>query len=39
MFEDERLIEDILVYEEDDVIAAEVYPNFKYAPGRRHHGY
>ena len=31
MFEDERLIEDILVYEEDDVIAAEVYPNFKYA--------
>ena len=31
MFEGERLIEDILVYEEDDAIAAEVYPNFKYA--------
>lgn len=31
MFEDERLIEDILVYGEDDTICAEVYPNFKYA--------
>lgn len=28
---DDRLIEDILVYGEDDMIAAEVYPNFKYA--------
>ena len=31
LFEDERLIEDILVYGEDDTICAEVYPNFKYA--------
>lgn len=31
LFEDERLIEDILVYGEDDIICAEVYPNFKYA--------
>lgn len=31
MFEDERLIEDILVFGEDDAICAEVYPNFKYA--------
>ena len=31
LFEDERLIEDILVYGEDDMICAEVYPNFKYA--------
>lgn len=31
MFEDERLIEDILVYGEDDTICAEVYPNLKYA--------
>lgn len=31
MFEDDRLIQDILVYGEDDAIAAEVYPNFKYA--------
>lgn len=31
MFEDDRLIEDILVFGEDDVIAAEIYPNFKYA--------
>lgn len=31
MFEDERLIEDILVYGEDDAICAEVYPNYKYA--------
>ena len=31
LFEDERLIEDILVYGADDTICAEVYPNFKYA--------
>ena len=31
LFEDERLIEDILVFGEDDAICAEVYPNFKYA--------
>ena len=31
MFEDDRLIGDILVYGDDDVIAAEVYPNFQYA--------
>lgn len=31
LFEDERLIEDILVFGEDDSICAEVYPNFKYA--------
>ena len=31
LFEDERLIEDILVFSEDDAICAEVYPNFKYA--------
>ena len=31
MFEDERLIGDILVFEENDAIAAEVYPNFPYA--------
>lgn len=31
LFEDERLIEDILVYGEDDTICAEVYPNLKYA--------
>ncbi len=31
MFEDDRLIEEILVFEEDDMICAEVYPNFPYA--------
>ena len=31
MFEDDRLIEDILVYGADDRICAEVYPNYKYA--------
>lgn len=31
MFEDETLIEDILVYGEDDKICAEVYPNFQAA--------
>ena len=31
LFVDDRLIEDILVYGEDDTICAEVYPNFKYA--------
>ncbi len=31
LFADERLIEEILVFEENDTITAEVYPNFKYA--------
>ena len=31
LFEDERLIAEILVYGADDTICAEVYPNFKYA--------
>ncbi len=31
LFEDENLIEDILVYGEDDKICAEVYPNFQVA--------
>lgn len=31
MFEDDRVIEDILVYGEDDVIMAEIFPNFQYA--------
>lgn len=31
LFEDEALIEDILVYGEDDIICAEVYPNFQVA--------
>ena len=31
MFADETIVEDILVFEENDVITAEVYPNFKYA--------
>ncbi len=31
MFEDDRLVGDILVYGEDDTIAAEIYPNFQYA--------
>uniref|UniRef100_UPI00405769F9 hypothetical protein n=1 Tax=Agathobacter sp. TaxID=2021311 RepID=UPI00405769F9 len=31
LFEDENLIEDILVYGEDDKICAEVYPNFQLA--------
>lgn len=31
MFDDEAIIEDILVFEENDAIAAEIYPNFKYA--------
>ena len=30
-FDSETLIEDILVYGEDDMIKCEVYPNFKYA--------
>lgn len=30
LFEDERIIEDILVYGENDTIMAEIYPNFKY---------
>lgn len=31
MFTDETIIEDILVFEENDTITAEIYPNFKYA--------
>ena len=31
MFENESIVEDILVFEENDVITAEIYPNFKYA--------
>ncbi|MCD8103959.1 MAG: AMP-binding protein [Lachnospiraceae bacterium] len=31
LFEGEQLIEEILVYGEDDAIVAEVFPNFKYA--------
>jgi long-subunit acyl-CoA synthetase (AMP-forming) len=31
MFADDRLVDEILVYGEDDVITAEIYPNFKYA--------
>lgn len=30
LFEDEWIIEDILVYGEDDTVAAEIYPNYKY---------
>ena len=30
LFVDDRVIEDILVFGEDDMITAEVYPNFKY---------
>lgn len=31
MFVDEQIVEDILVFEENDAITAEIYPNFKYA--------
>ncbi len=31
MFDDDRLVEEVLVYGEDDAIVAEIYPNFKYA--------
>ncbi|HIQ98537.1 MAG TPA: AMP-binding protein [Candidatus Scybalocola faecavium] len=31
MFTDETIVEDILVFEENDTITAEIYPNFKYA--------
>lgn len=31
MFDDDPVIEDILVFEENDTITAEIYPNFKYA--------
>ncbi len=31
MFEDDRLVEEILVFGEDDTITAEIYPNYKYA--------
>lgn len=30
LFEDDRVIEDILVFGEDDMVTAEIYPNFKY---------
>lgn len=31
MFDDESIVEDILVFEENDTVTAEIYPNFKYA--------
>lgn len=31
MFDEEPIVEDILVFEENDTITAEVYPNFRYA--------
>ncbi len=31
MFDGDRLVEEILVFEENDAITAEIYPNFKYA--------
>lgn len=31
MFDDEQIVEDILVFEENDTITAEIYPNYKYA--------
>ena len=31
LFEDDRIIEEILVFGENDMVTAEVYPNFKYA--------
>lgn len=31
LFADERIVEDILVFEENDAITAEIYPNYKYA--------
>ncbi len=31
MFEDDRMVEEILVFGEDDTITAEIYPNYKYA--------
>lgn len=31
LFADEKIIEDILVFEENDMITAEIYPNYKYA--------
>ena len=31
MFDGDRLVEEILVFEENDVITAEIYPNYKYA--------
>ncbi|MCD8338350.1 MAG: AMP-binding protein [Lachnospiraceae bacterium] len=37
LFEGEQLIEEILVYGEDDAIVAEVFPNFKYADAANVH--
>lgn len=31
MFVDDQLVEEVLVFGEDDMITAEIYPNFKYA--------
>jgi len=31
MFDNDRIVEEILVYDEDDMIFAEIYPNYKYA--------
>lgn len=31
LFENDRLVQEILVFEEEDAIAAEIYPNFQYA--------
>ncbi len=31
LFENERLVDEVLVYEEDDAIVVEIYPNYKYA--------
>lgn len=31
LFEDDRLVAEILVFGEDDTITAEIYPNYKYA--------
>ncbi len=31
LFENERLVEEVLVYDENDSIVVEIYPNYKYA--------
>jgi len=30
-FDEDRLVQDIIVYGKDDIIAAEIYPNYEYA--------
>lgn len=30
-FDEDRLVQDIIVYGQDDIIAAEIYPNYEYA--------